>query len=127
LLQTAGQSLIRGFSACCCCGFATQVNHPGLRWIAQTGIGAALITDLDLTAGSRRDFHFQALAIDRLLAEELIAVGFAFRQHRLLIGGQSVEFQAFLIQVVAVSDLPEQLGFARVQTLGGEYECLVDG
>ena len=58
---------------------AAQIHHLGLRRITQTGIGAALETNLDLTGGAGRNLQFQALAIDLLFAEELVAVGFALR------------------------------------------------
>ncbi|MNR30530.1 hypothetical protein D3C85_1479920 [compost metagenome] len=45
----------------------------------------------------------------------------------MLFDSQTVEFQAFLIQVITVGDLPEQLGFARLKALGGENERFVDG
>ncbi|ERO64767.1 hypothetical protein P308_22095 [Pseudomonas piscis] len=51
-------------------------------------------------------------------------MGFARRQARLLLRRQAVELQALLVQVVAVGDLPEQLGLARGQALGAEYERL---
>jgi hypothetical protein len=61
-----------------------------------------------------------------LFTEKLVAVGFAFRQRGLLFGAQAIEFQTLLIQVIAVGDLPEQLGFTGFQTFGGEHERLVD-
>ena len=119
-------ALIRCFCACSDDGLAPQINHAGLRRIAQTGIRATLVADFDLASGRCRDFHFQPLAIDRLFTEKLIAVGFTFRECWLLFCGESIEFQAFLIQVITVSDLPEQLGFTGFQAFGRQHECLVD-
>ena len=53
---------------------AAQIHHLGLRRVAQAGIGTALEAHLDLAAGTGRDLQFQALAIDLLLAEKLVAV-----------------------------------------------------
>ncbi|MNO82879.1 hypothetical protein D3C76_741650 [compost metagenome] len=54
-------------------------------------------------------------------------MGFALRQRGMLVGRQTVELQAFLIQVIAVGNLPEQLGFAGLKAFGGENERFVDG
>ncbi|MCY1361740.1 hypothetical protein D9M69_484180 [compost metagenome] len=79
MLQAAGQRLVRRFSGRIQCIGIAQVHDSGLWRITQTGIGAALVTDLDLTAGTRRNFQFQALTVDLLFTEKLVAVGFAFR------------------------------------------------
>ncbi|MNG23640.1 hypothetical protein D3C84_1082700 [compost metagenome] len=44
----------------------------------------------------------------------------------MLIGRQSVELQAFLIQVIAVGNLPEQLGFTGVQAFRRKNEGFAD-
>src|SRR3546814_2544356 len=85
---------------------------------------AALETDLDLTGGAGGNLQLQRLAIHLLIAEKLVAVGFTFRQLRLLRLGKTVEFESLLIQVVAVGDLPEQLGFTGVQAFGGKHKGL---
>ncbi|MNG12746.1 hypothetical protein D3C84_963800 [compost metagenome] len=115
MLQIAGQGLVRRFIGRAQGVRVAQVHDPGLRWITQPGIGAALVTDLDLTAGARRDLQLHPLAIDLLFTKKLVAVGFALRQRGMLVGRQTVELQAFLIQVIAVGNLPEQLGFAGLK------------
>lgn len=126
MLKAVGQGFIRCLRTGRRDRFAAQINDPGLRRVTQTRIGAALIADLDLTGRRRRDLYLQPLAINRLFSEELVAVGFALWQRRLLCSTQTVELQAFLIQVVAVGDLPEQLGFTGFQALGGENERFID-
>ncbi|MNZ59766.1 hypothetical protein D3C78_778130 [compost metagenome] len=126
MLQAAGQCLIRCFIGRTLRIGVTQVHDPGLRRITQAGIGAALVTDLDLAAGPRRNLQFQALTVDLLLAEKLVAVGFTFRQRGMLRDGQSVELQAFLVQVIAVGDLPIELGFTGIQTFRGKREGFIN-
>jgi hypothetical protein len=87
----------------------------GLRRIAQAGIGTALETHLDLAAGTGGNLQFQALAIHLLFTEELVAVSFALRQRWMLFSRQAIEFQALLVQVIAIGNLPEQLGFTGFQ------------
>ncbi len=80
MLQAAGKGLVgrlftkRGKDVTC-----AKVDHLSLRRIAQTGIGAALEANFDLTSGSGRNLQLQALAVDLLFAEELVAVGLALR------------------------------------------------
>ncbi|MNL04756.1 hypothetical protein D3C87_1253330 [compost metagenome] len=127
LLQVAGQGLVGRFIRRTGRNGAAQIYDFGLRWITQTGVGTALITHVDLTAGAGGNLQFQALTINLLLTEKLVAVGFALRQCRMLIGRQTIEFQAFLIQVIAVGNLPKELGFTGFQAFRGENERFVDG
>ncbi len=60
-------------------GLPAQIHDLGLWRITQAGIGTALEADLYLTAGARGNFQFEALTVDLLFSEELIAVGFTFR------------------------------------------------
>ena len=53
---------------------AAQIDGLALWRVAQAGIGAALPTDLDLTAGSRLDHDCNAVAIHLGGAKKLIAV-----------------------------------------------------
>ncbi|MNH95814.1 hypothetical protein D3C73_484660 [compost metagenome] len=103
-----------------------QVHDPGLRRITQTGIGTTLVTDLDLAAGTRWYLQFQTLAVDLLFTEKLVAVGFTFRQRRVLPDRQSIELQAFLVQVVAVGDLPIELCFTGFQAFRGKGEGFIN-
>ncbi len=57
-----------------------------------------------------------------MLAEELVAMGFALGQHGLF--GQAFELHALLVQVITVGNLPIQLGFTGSQALGGKGEGL---
>ncbi len=84
----------------------------------------SLEADLDLARGTGRNLQLQRLAIDLLVAEKLVAVGFTLRQLGFLRLGQAIELEALLIQVVPIGDLPEQLGFTGVQAFGGKHERL---
>ena len=106
---------------------AAQINHLSLRWITQTGIGTALETHLDLASGPGGNLQFQALTINLLFAKELIAVGFTLRQFRFVLRRQAIEFQALLVQVVAVGDLPIELGFTGLKAFGGKDEGFANG
>ncbi|MNX82536.1 hypothetical protein D3C86_1142700 [compost metagenome] len=125
-MQAAGQRLVRCFSGRIQRNGIAQVHGPGLRRITQTGIGTALVTDLDLTARASRNFQFKALAVDLLFTEKLVAVGFAFWQRGMLPDRQSVELQAFLVQVIAVGDLPIELGFTGFQAFRGKREGFIN-
>ncbi len=78
--------------------------------------------DLDLAAGPGRNLQLQCLAIDLLIAEKLVAVGFTRWQLRFLRLGKAFEPEPFLIQVIAIGDLPEQLRLTGVQAFGGKHE-----
>jgi hypothetical protein len=54
-------------------------------------------------------------------------MSFTFRQRGMLFDRQSVELQAFLVQVIAVGNLPEQLSLTGFQAFGCEGEGFVDG
>ena len=45
----------------------------------------------------------------------------------MVLSGQTIELQAFLIKVITVGDLPIELGFTRLKAFGGEDERLADG
>jgi hypothetical protein len=45
----------------------------------------------------------------------------------MLLSGQAIEFQAFLIKVITVGDLPEQLGFPGSEALRRKAEGFADG
>jgi hypothetical protein len=123
LLQVAGQGLIR----CFVCGNrrdTAQIHDLGLRRITQTGIGTALEAHLELTGSAGRDLQFQTLAVNLLLTKELVTVRFAFRQDGMLVNRQTIELQAFLIKVIAVGDLPIELGFTGFKAFGGEDKRL---
>ncbi|MNE43545.1 hypothetical protein D3C80_1377260 [compost metagenome] len=64
--------------------------------------------NLDLATGILGDEQLEFAPVDLALAEVFVAVGFASRQHGVLFGGQAIEFQALLIQIVAIGDLPMQ-------------------
>lgn len=61
-----------------------------------------------------------------LFTEKLVAVRFTFRQRGVLFDRQSVELQAFLVQVIAVGDLPIELGFTGFQTFRGIREGFIN-
>ncbi|MNR30834.1 hypothetical protein D3C85_1483060 [compost metagenome] len=86
-MQAAGQGLIGCFVNGRCGSASTQIHHLGLRRITQAGIGTALETHLDLARGPRWNLQLQALAIDLLLAEKLIAVRLALGQRRFELRG----------------------------------------
>jgi hypothetical protein len=45
----------------------------------------------------------------------------------MVLNGQTIELQAFLIEVIPVGDLPVELCFARFKAFGSENECLFHG
>ncbi|MCY1361741.1 hypothetical protein D9M69_484190 [compost metagenome] len=44
----------------------------------------------------------------------------------MLVGRQAIELQAFLIQVIAVGDLPIELGFTGFQAFRGKREGFIN-
>ncbi|MCY1443047.1 hypothetical protein D9M71_594430 [compost metagenome] len=115
MLQIAGQGLVRRFVCRARQGLPAQIHDLGLWRITQAGIGTALEADLDLAGRACRDLQLKALAINLLFAEEFITVEFPLRQRGMLVDRQTVELQALLIQVIAIGNLPEQLGFAGLK------------
>ncbi|MNO63985.1 hypothetical protein D3C76_547060 [compost metagenome] len=106
LLQVAGQGLVAGLIG----GrghAATQVDGGGLRRVAQAGVGTALPAQAQLAFCVGRDQQFELVAVHRTVTEEFVMVVERRRQLRLLLGGQAVELQALLVEVVALLDLEE--------------------
>ncbi|MCY1449050.1 hypothetical protein D9M71_657700 [compost metagenome] len=94
--------------------------------VAQPGIGAALPAHAQLTVGAGGQDQFQFATVYLGFTKIFIAVGQGGGQLGLLLRRQAVEFQAFLVQVVAIGDLPVQAHLPRLQAFAAEHEGLVD-
>ncbi|MNN09137.1 hypothetical protein D3C81_1220130 [compost metagenome] len=124
LLQAAGQGLIAGLLLLIDSG-AAQADQVGLWWIAQAGIGTALPAHAQLACGGGGQDQFKFTAIHQSLAEELVLMGQGLWQGGLLLDGQAVELQAFLVKIVTIGDFPVQAHLPGIQPLAAEHERLV--
>ncbi len=124
-MQAAGQGLVTGLIGDRC-GAAAQVDDRGLWRIAQAGIGAALPPQAQLPLGIGRYQQLELVAVHRAVTEEFVMVVQGSGQLRVLVDGQAIELQAFLVQVVTLFDLEEQAHLAVGLAVLGEDEGLVD-
>ncbi|MNP01423.1 hypothetical protein D3C76_932370 [compost metagenome] len=79
-----------------------------------------------MALGIGRQQQFELVAVHRAVTEEFVVVVERRRQLWLLLGGQAVELQALLVEVIALLDLKEQAHLAVGLAVVGQHEGLVD-
>ncbi len=124
--QTGGkqyqQGPPEGTTGCCLVGAGRagagpgQIQQPGFRRVAQTGVGAALVVHAQLSGGCLAEADIQlyreAVVVHLHIAEELVMDGLAIRQldlADLVVAAEQLEAQLVAVQVVLGGNIELQL------------------